>query len=331
MTLKWSTEVKVQRFDPKIGYESNLVFLGSCFSDNISQRLKKRKLNVYANPLGTIYNPYSILSLLRLFLGHISIDDKDFIETRSRWYSWFANTEFFADNLAKIKSTIEQIAKEGYEKLKCADYLFLTFGTAWVYRYKATQRIVANCHKINDKEFSRFRLSVCDITDEYDMLLKSLFELNPKLKIVFTVSPIRHWKDGAIENHLSKSILTVAIHQLVDIYESSLFYFPAYEIVMDELRDYRFYTPDLIHLSNQTIDYIYEKFTQAFFDQKSLEIHSEIIKIHQTLDHEPIHPSDENYKKLCQKVGSEIQKIMQKVPGTNWDDEIQKINRIVGR
>lgn len=330
MAIQWNTEVIIPESKNKLTYHTSALFLGSCFSDNISGLLRNFKFQILANPTGTLYNPYSIQTVLRLLMGDYHLDHNDFLYQNNQWYSWLANTTHYASTQEELSHKLNLQIEQGRQFLQKAEFLFITFGTAWVYRYNPTQRIVANCHKVNEKHFTRFRLSVCDITDEYDMLLKSLWEFNPKLKIVFTVSPIRHWKDGAIENNLSKSILNVAIHQLMDIYETQVFYFPAYEIVMDELRDYRFYAEDMIHLTNQTINHILVKFSQTYFDEETRKKHAQIQKILSAVEHRPINPNDESYRNFCSKVLEEIAALETRFPWMDWSAEREKLSRNTG-
>lgn len=322
MTSKWQTTVEIPQSTNRISYSTPMLFLGSCFSDNISKKLSEYKFNVLSNPFGVLYNPYSIQTSLRLLMHEIDFDDKNLIYHNNNWHSLLHHSAFSSPNKELLKQTISESISQASGFLKKAQYLFITLGSSWVYYHKATQQNVANCHKIPEQEFRRFRLSVCDITDEYSMLIESLQKYNPNLKIIFTISPIRHWKDGAVENQLSKSILNVSVHQLIDLFNNEIEYFPSYETVMDELRDYRFYSEDMIHIAPQTIEHIFCKFINTFISGDTQNKMNKIAKIIAASKHRPFDSSNEQYKAFCEKNISEIETISKALPNTNWEKEI---------
>lgn len=192
--------------------------------------------------------------------------------------------------------------------MKNTDLLVITFGTAWVFRYKPDGRIVSNCHKIPASEFERFRLEPGEIVTEYTALIHRLREVNPSLRVIFTVSPIRHWKDGAHGNQLSKSVLLLAIDGLVHRLEK-VHYFPAYELVMDELRDYRFYAEDLLHVSPVTVEYIWERFRDTYMGKDTFELMTRIDKVNKTLLHRPTDAGSGKWLQLREKMSQEMSEI----------------------
>ena len=293
MNNKWQTPVEIKQSPIKLDYSTPAFFIGSCFSDNISDKLFEHKFNVLNNPFGVLYNPYSIQTALRLIMNEIQFDDKDLVFNNNQWHSLLHHSTFSSADKNELKKSINTSIKNSSDFLRKTKFLFITLGTAWVYTYKATNRQVANCHKIPEKEFRRFRLSVCDITDEYSSLIEALIKFNHDLQIIFTVSPIRHLKDGAVENQLSKSTLNVVIHQLKEIFEDKVDYFPSYEIVMDELRDYRFYASDMIHIAPQAIEHIFESFTKTFLSNHTQQQMFRISKVVTAAKHKPFNKKDD--------------------------------------
>ncbi len=305
-----------------LDYNTNIMLMGSCFSDNIGEKLKTLKFNVLTNPHGVLYNPYSIQESLRFALGDRILKDEDLVYSENLWHSYLHHSNFSVNEKDQLKQKIEAYRQKTINFLKSADVLFITFGTAWVYELKSSGEIVSNCHKVPAHEFKRFRLSTCDIVDEFSMLLNEIEEINPKLKIIFTLSPIRHLKDGAVENQLSKAILKVAIHELIEMH-SQCSYFPSYEIVMDDLRDYRFYTKDMTHLSETAIDYIFNRFTQVFIPEKTRHLMTRVSKLNKALTHRPFNKQTAAHQTFIKKTIKQIEDINKEAPGQNWQKEIQ--------
>jgi hypothetical protein len=209
-----------------------------------------------------------------------------------------------------------------HEFLKTTDYLVITFGTAWAYELVNSGQIVSNCHKVPADQFSRVRLSRHEITEAYHFLLEELWTFNPGLKVVFTVSPIRHMKDGAIENQVSKSTLIMAVDRLrKDFGERGFSYFPAYELMMDELRDYRFYAEDMLHLSPVAIDYIFDRFSRVMLSNESMNISNRILKIRKAVLHRPVNPGSSEYEKFLAGTLTEISSLTLDFPYLNFTEE----------
>jgi len=214
-----------------------------------------------------------------------------------QWHSSYHHSIFSDSNKEECLYKINNQINIANKHFKSTEFLFITFGTASVFRFKETQEIVSNCHKLPADFFTRELLSVNEIVKDYRILINNILKQNPAIKIIFTVSPIRHWKDGPEANQLSKSTLILACNELKREFET-VNYFPAYEIVMDELRDYRFYADDMIHLNQTAIDYIWERFTEAYFDKSTFEIINEIRKIKSDINHKPFNPESEAHKKF---------------------------------
>ena len=302
MSARFLTEVEIPDFKRKAGYQSSCMFIGSCFTENIGGKMAALKYPVDINPFGNLYNPVSVANGIRFLIQKKRFDNSGLIHHNGLWHSFFHHSRFssaFAEeSLRNINSRLD-ISSVFLEK---ADFLFITFGTAWVYEYKSTGQIVSNCHKIPDKEFRRFRLEPEEIVDEFRKLLPELWTFNPGVRVIFTVSPIRHLRDGTIENQRSKSTLLLAVDRLVrELGEERCGYFPAYEIVMDELRDYRFYAEDMIHLSSSAINHIWEKFQVSLIEERSRKISEKIKKITAATEHKPFNRVTKEYLHFLRK------------------------------
>lgn len=318
MSLKFQTEIQISPFTWKTGYKKQNLFMGSCFTENVGNKMAELKYPVDINPFGILYNPVSVANGLRFLIQNKKFSELDLISHNGLWHSFFHHSRFSSPHAEETLKNINNRIESSAEFLKNADFLFLTFGTAWVYEYRATGQTVSNCHKIPEKEFRRFRLTPGEIVEEYRQLFSELWKFNPKIKVVFTVSPIRHWKDGAIENQRSKATLLLAIDQLIRGFgEENCNYFPAYEIVMDELRDYRFYEEDMIHLSPSAIHHIWCKFQQVFMDEKSLKISEEVKNIVAAMNHRPFNKFTKEHLQFLKQSLQKANKLEEKFPYLN--------------
>ncbi len=312
----------------KIDHNSNILMMGSCFSDNVGQKLRQDKFNVVSNPYGVLYNPYSIQEAVSHILGHRKIEDDDLVENEGLWHSYLHHSSFSMPDKENLLEKIEETRIFTLNHLKKTDFLFITFGTAWVYQLAKNRKIVANCHKMPAKHFQRFRLSVCDITDEFSNLIQRIEAINPDIHIVFTLSPVRHLKDGFVQNQISKSTLNVAIHDLLTLH-TGCSYFPSYELVMDDLRDYRFYTEDMTHLSPVAVDYIYNRFSEKYMNQNTRKNLEKVRKLAKAVQHRPFNPQTEEYATFLKKTSDRIHDLQIQHPGQDWSHELDIIkNRL---
>jgi len=304
---KFHTVVEVPAFSWQTGYSVKNIFMGSCFTGNVGNRMAALKYNVDINPFGILYNPVSVANGLRILIHEKEFTTKDLIQADGLWHSFSHHGRFSFQNEKETLEAINSRIKSSSPFLKEAGFLFITFGTAWIYKYKKTGQPVSNCHKIRANEFDRQRLTVAEIVAEYKELIAEIRKMNPSLKVVFTVSPIRHWKDGAVENQRSKAILSLAIDELIHEFgDEFCAYFPAYEIVMDELRDYRFYAEDMIHITDVAIDYIWEKFEESLIDKKSRQISTQVKKVIQAAGHKPLHENTGEYFRFLEQFQEKI-------------------------
>lgn len=261
-----------------IDYATGIVSLGSCFSDEIGKRLQEGDFHIEQNPFGTLYNPASIASALRRIMYDREIGMEDLVEHEGLWHSWHHHGSFSRATAEECLEACNSRIHRAHEALKQASLLMITFGSAWIYEREG--QVVANCHKLPQENFVRRKMSVEDIVSLWRPLLKELYSFHPHLSTLFTVSPIRHIGDGLHGNQLSKSTLLLAIDELVDselppakrkkkgakVEEPDhpvTVYFPAYEIVVDELRDYRFYEADMVHPSTLAVDVVWDRFQRV--------------------------------------------------------------------
>ena len=312
------TVIPVQKYQFKIDYRSKLAFIGSCFSDHIGNRLSKHFFSVLNNPFGVLYNPISIKNSIEILMQEKAFMAKDLFFDKEQYHSFWHHSSFSANTETEILQKINISINKSASFLKQTDVLFITFGTAFVYEHIQNQQIVSNCHKISAKEFKRYRLEVADILTAYSELIPQLQSWNPNLKIIFTVSPVRHWKDGAHENQLSKSVLHLAISELQKQFKD-IEYFPSYELLMDDLRDYRFYADDMLHIGNQAVDYVYQYFTDAFYTEESQQIEKKIMSLNKAMQHRVFNKASEQYKDFVMANQKKIQQLQNQYPYLQLD------------
>lgn len=306
--------------EQKINYAHKSLFIGSCFSENIGKTMQLYKFNVEINPNGVLFNPASIALALRRYFNNETILEKDLFFANECWNSWEHHSRFSNPDKETCLTRINSSISSAHGFLKQADWLFITFGSAFYYKRKNTGELVGNCHKVPQKEFTKQMLTVSEITADYNLLLQQLKELNKTLKIIFTISPVRYIRDGIVENNLSKARLIQAVHELIQQHDNS-YYFPAYELVVDDLRDYRFYTSDLVHPNDQAISYVFEKLMNTFFDEKTKELFEKINYIITARQHKPFNSDTEGYRKFKAEYTARCWQLQMENPFLNMEDE----------
>ncbi len=288
--MNFRTEIQLPPAPFKLTYKDQVAFIGSCFSENISSRLSDLKMKVNCNPFGIVFNSISIQkNLLRL------IEKRNYTSPElfkgSQFYSFDHHSSFSDFDVENCLRKINQSMEEGHAFLKQSKVLFITLGSAYAYWYKERNEVVANCHKLPQSVFQKKLSKVEEIVNGFSELIMQLQFFNPELKIVFTVSPVRHLKDGMIENQRSKAILLESVHQIVEAF-NNVNYFPAYEIAMDDLRDYRFYGKDMLHLNEVGIDYVFQKFSELYFELDTLQIMHEVQSHNKFMNHRSLSGED---------------------------------------
>ncbi len=307
--MKFQTNIPLQEVSTQFDYEDKILLLGSCFSENIGKRLAYYKFQSITNPFGILFNPVSIATVIEAAVHNKTFTEVDVFKIEGVWKSFVAHSDLNALNRLQAVINLQEAQQQLREQLQTASHLFITLGTSWVYRHIESDSIVANCHKVPQKEFSKELLSVDAVTQSLSKTITLIKGYNPNINITFTISPVRHLKDGFIENTQSKSHLITAVHQLVN--DKNILYFPAYEIMMDELRDYRFYTLDMLHPSGQAIDYIWGKFMEVYTSAKAKNIAKEVHAIQKGLKHRPFNAESDNHQLFVQKLQMRIHRLQQ--------------------
>ncbi len=318
------TVVEIEENNCKIGYGNKILFIGSCFAENIGNKLQQSKFNSLINPFGIVYNPVSVANTILSILDNKRFTEDDLVYN-NMWHSFFHHGRFSHEDKENCLKNINESCLNSNNFLKKTDFLVITFGTSWVYEYKSSGKIVSNCHKLPSNNFERYRLTVDYIVELYNDLIKKVRDVNPDIKIIFTVSPVRHWKDGAHGNQLSKAVLLLSIDGIINN-NKNVWYFPSYELIMDDLRDYRFYSRDMIHISDEAVDYIWQKFVDTFIDKHSQSVMAQIEKIKKALAHRPFSADSKNYLDFLQNQLCKICQLENKYPEINFFDEKNFIN-----
>ena len=327
MKMNFRTVVEPGKSNFQISHHSSALMMGSCFSENIGHKLAGLKFQVDLNPFGVLFNPLSIAkSLERLLAGNIFAGDELFFYNDS-WHSFMHHSRFSSPDknlcLQQINERITN-SSEGIEKL---DFLIITFGTVWTFFNINDGEPVSNCHKLPARNFERRLLEIPTIVETYKHLFLKLKEKNSGLKIILTVSPVRHLGDGAHENQVSKSILLLAVHELCKLQNTE--YFPAYEIMLDDLRDYRFYKSDLAHPSDEAVEYIFEKFSNAYFSNETLKLNNEIESIIAASKHRPVNCNSGSFQQFKKNTLEKISLLRKPYPMLDFSEEINLFNNFV--
>lgn len=321
--MNFRTELSDYKLPFEINYKSKLFFMGSCFTENIGDQFESLKFNVVTNPMGILFNPISIFHGLSSFIHERVPADDDFIKRDGMTYSWNHHSVVSNDSQEGLSKEIHRLNRSAHKHLEDTQVLFITLGSAWAYRYLETKKIVANCHKIPSQDFRRELLETDDIIDSFRVLYSDLKHLNPSLKIVFTVSPVRHIRDGLIENNVSKSELIRSVHKITKQF-SDCHYLPAYEWIVDDLRDYRFFEEDLVHPNKMAVDYVWEKLTELLFSDPTKSDVLSVNKFISGYNHKALQPRTEVHQKFLVSLLAQGRELQNKL-GLNLRYEIHAI------
>ena len=315
--MKLQTKIPLKRATKNlIDYQSNILLLGSCFSENIGDKLSYFKFQSTQNPFGILFHPKAIENLITNTSNKKVYSSDDLIYQNEIWHSFDAHSSLSSASENELLNKLNVAISLTNKKIKEASHIVITLGTSWVYRYIETDTIVANCHKIPQKKFLKELLSVSEISESLARSISLIKSINSDAAVIFTISPVRHLKDGFIENTQSKSHLIAAIHTLVN--EQDVSYFPSYEIMMDELRDYRFYAEDMIHPNKTAINYIWRKFIDTWFSEETKSIMKEIDEIQKGLLHRPFHEDSKLHQQFLLKLEQKKSSLQERLPFINF-------------
>lgn len=330
--MQFTTPTDIQPLSRRIGHDARLLVMGSCFAEHMGTRLQQMKWRAVVNPFGVLYNPLSIAEALgRLIDAHRYGEDELMEFPDGGWNTWLHHSRYSHPDRREALDAINNCMEAAAEMLAQADWLVLTLGTAWVYRLKEDGRVVGNCHKVPEREFVRQRLSVDEIVETFVALLDRLWSVNPGARVLLTVSPVRHLKDGLHGNQLSKATLLLAVDELCRRMPERCVYFPAYEVLMDELRDYRFYAEDMAHPSKQAVDYVWERFVEHCTDEAAHAFMSEWSKVCRALEHRPFKPDSEQYRAFVRQNMLNIAELKEKYPYLEVQNEIDQCHTLLNR
>ncbi|MFI3330920.1 MAG: GSCFA domain-containing protein [Rikenellaceae bacterium] len=315
--MKLRTEIEKIELNFKLDHSQKGLSLGSCFAENIASRLKRLRFDVCSNPFGILYNPASICSVLERVGQNRDFTENELFEHNNLWHSELHHGDFSSENPQDTLQIINSRYKEGVNALKNSSYVIITLGTAWVYKNAITGQVVGNCHKRAASDFTRHRLSVEEIIS---MLKKQIEGSLSGKKIIITVSPIRHIKDTLEGNSLSKATLILAAQTLKELYPERVNYFPSFEILNDDLRDYRFYKSDMIHPSDQAVDYVWSLFQEAVFSLETSTLNKQIDSLVSSSEHRVLKPNSPSHKVFCQRMSEKTMALKQQNPELKLDD-----------
>lgn len=300
--MNFRTQIPIPQNLNPIDYNSKIVSLGSCFAVNMAEKFEYYKFQNSVNPFGIIFNPVSIEKLIYRIVNQVFFTEKDIFFHNERWHCFEVHSDLSNANKEEFLENLNVILKRSLIQLFQASHVIITFGTSWVYRNFESNTIVANCHKLPQNQFQKEILSVETIGNSIKNTIDLIQKINPDCNFIFTVSPVRHLKDGFVENQRSKSHLITAIHDAIKPQLPAVNYFPSYEIMMDELRDYRFYAEDMLHPSAVAIDYIWSKFKESTIAETDFPVMEQVDSIQKSLSHKPFNPNSESHLKFESKL-----------------------------
>ncbi|WP_396184923.1 GSCFA domain-containing protein [Flavobacterium sp.] len=310
--MQFRTQIPIPKSNFPIDYNSKIVSLGSCFAENMAKKLDYYKFQNNCNPFGIIFNPVSIEKMIYRIVNQIFYSENDIFFHNERWHCYEVHSDWSNYNAAEFLENLNAVLRTSLIQLFQASHIIITYGTSWVYRNTESNAIIANCHKVEQKEFKKEILSIETIEKSIQNTIGYFQIINPNVNFIFTVSPVRHLKDGVVENQLSKAHLISAIYQQLQTEQCKLNteYFPSYEIMMDELRDYRFYAEDMIHPSEVAIDYIWQRFSETTISEENHSIMNEIEIIQKGLAHRPFNPNSQSHMQFLSKLQAKSTKLV---------------------
>ncbi len=317
--MEFHLEFTPKFFDIKINHKQNLLLIGSCFTEQIGNKFSNHKFSVLENPNGILFNPISITKSINAYIDNKQYQEVDLFYKNECWNSWEHHSRFSTPEVNDCITGINNSQTHAHNFLKTADWLVITLGSAFVYELE-NNVVVANCHKVPADKFTKRLLSVEETVVEFQNLIKNLIAFNNGIKIILTISPVRHLRDGFIENNRSKSILIQTAHLLADNH-SNCFYFPAYELIIDDLRDYRFFAEDMVHPNYAATNYVWEKLIDTCIDVSTQQLMKEIAVIVAAKKHKPSNPASDQHKKFRQINLDKVKKLQAQFPYIDLDEE----------
>ena len=333
ITMIFSTPVELPCGILDITHKSRMLLIGSCFAGNIGAALLDRKFNVDVNPFGVQYNPLSIATVLSRIADGTPFDDNspELFEHNGKWHSILHHSDFSRGSKEQLIEGINERLQKAHNAIAGCDVIIITLGTAYAYTRNSDNSVAGNCHKLPGNCFTRSLLGIEDICDKLQAVMRRIIAINPGVKFMFTVSPIRHLRDGAHDNQKSKATLLLAIDRISGAMPQNTTYFPSYEIMMDELRDYRFYADDMLHPSAKAIEYIWECFDKCYFNQATRLLNTKTAEIARGLAHRPFDPEADAYRQFVKQLSTKIEAIEKEHPYIDFENEKRQCNTLLNR
>tara|TARA_B100001750_G_scaffold248622_1_gene282770 strand:- start:50242 stop:51189 length:948 start_codon:yes stop_codon:yes gene_type:complete len=309
--MELQTQIPLKKEVSTIDYKSQILLLGSCFSENIGGKIGYYKFSNLINPFGILFHPLAIENLVHRSVEKRPYTQKEIFQHNGLWHSYDAHSDLSDIDADELLKRLNKSLDVTSDFLKTATHVIITLGTSWVYRERNSENIVANCHKVPQKQFVKELLSIGQIEESLLNTINKFKSANQNINIIFTISPVRHLKDGFVENQRSKAHLISALHSMVDRGHS---YFPSYELQMDELRDYRFYKEDMVHPNKLAIDYIWNKFKMVWISEGAYQVMDEIETVQKGLAHKPFQPKSEAHQQFLNNLQTKIKKLQDSHP-----------------
>ena len=316
MNLQTQIPLQSEKYNP-IDYHSKIVLIGSCFAEHIGKKLEYFKFQNLQNPFGILFHPLGIERLITNAINEKEYTERDIFFHDEQWHSFDAHSKLSNSTKDELLNSLNKNIKSTHQHINDSTHIIITLGTAWVYRHIETDNIVSNCHKVPQKQFTKELLKVETVSESLKAIVSLIRSINPNAVIIFTVSPVRHLKDGFVENARSKAHLISAVHEVAEP-RHHIHYFPSYEIMMDELRDYRFYDDDMVHPNTTAVNYIWDKFQEVWITRQASKTMNEVDEIQKGLLHRPFNPNSKAHRQFLQNLGSKQLKLQSQFPNIRF-------------
>ena len=326
--MDFRLELSVKPLPQRINIRHKVALVGSCFTDHMGSRLRSMKIPVLENPNGILFNPVSIQQAIQSWIEKRTYTAVDLFFANDCWTSWDFHGQFSHPNQEQCLQGINASIAQAHQFLQEADWLILTLGSAFLYELNSDAlagtvgQVAANCHKVPANHFVHRLASLQEINTALEKLITQVRIVNPDVRIIFTVSPVRHYREGLIENNRSKGTLHLAVAQMQQQFDN-VFYFPAYELIIDDLRDYRFYAEDMVHPNYAATRYVWEKFSAATFDEETLSLMQPLEQLRTAMQHRPIHPDTAAHQQFLKSMLVKTQQLSARYPFLDLSEELQ--------
>ena len=333
MVMKLRLEIEVKNAGFYISHQDRLFLTGSCFTENIGNKFTQLKFNNIQNPHGILFNPVSVCNSIKEYVHPKEYTSKDLFYYNEAWHSWNHHSRFSSPFQQESLNMINVSNKAAHEYLKHADYLFITFGSSWVYTFTAEAlgavagNVASNNHKAPANWFRKRLLSSTETFLMMEEMMKAVLSINPNIKFIYTISPVRHIREGFIENNRSKAVLIDAVHSTINHNPQNTFYFPSYEIVIDDLRDYRFYSEDMVHPNYLASDYVWEKMVKAYMKEETLQLNKTIEEVNIAFKHKPFNPTSNQHKTFLQNYFHKVKTLQETYTYMDFSKELHYFNQ----